>query len=250
MAISTGVAILGAGLLGAGASIISGNQAADTQAAAGAEANNLAMQQFLINREDAAPWRNVGRGALERLRTGTARGGEFDRNAPAFKRFNDGVTRKFSLADFEADPGRDFRRSEGEKSINRSLLRKGKGLSGAGLKAGIRFNSDFASNEFDRARSRFNEDDSRAFSRFNSNQDREFDRFTEDQTTRFNRLAALSGTSQDTTERGAREGSRLAELMGENVIGAGNSAAAAQVNTGNAINNAINQGTSLYARFR
>jgi hypothetical protein len=62
---------------------------------------------------------------------------------------------KFDLADFEADPGYEFRRSEGNRGIEQGAAARGGLLSGASLKELNRFNQDTASNEFDRAHGRF-----------------------------------------------------------------------------------------------
>jgi hypothetical protein len=62
---------------------------------------------------------------------------------------------KFDLADFEADPGYEFRRSEGGRGIEQSAAARGGLLSGAAAKELTRFNQDTASDEFDRAHGRW-----------------------------------------------------------------------------------------------
>lgn len=62
---------------------------------------------------------------------------------------------KFEAADFEADPGYEFRRSEGNRGIEQSAAARGSLQSGAALKELTRFNQDTASNEFDRAHGRW-----------------------------------------------------------------------------------------------
>jgi hypothetical protein len=62
---------------------------------------------------------------------------------------------KFDAADFQADPGYEFRRSEGNRGIEQSAAAHGSLQSGASLKELNRFNQDTASNEFDRAHSRW-----------------------------------------------------------------------------------------------
>jgi hypothetical protein len=61
----------------------------------------------------------------------------------------------FGAEDFEADPGYQFRRSEGNRGIEQGAAARGSLLSGAALKELDRFNQDTASNEFDRAHSRW-----------------------------------------------------------------------------------------------
>lgn len=62
---------------------------------------------------------------------------------------------KFELDDFEADPGYEFRRSEGGRGIEQGAAARGSLLSGASLKELTRFNQDTASDEFDRAYGRW-----------------------------------------------------------------------------------------------
>jgi hypothetical protein len=61
----------------------------------------------------------------------------------------------FGADDFEADLGYQFRRSEGNRGIEQGAAARGSLLSGAALKELDRFNQDTASNEFDRAHSRW-----------------------------------------------------------------------------------------------
>jgi hypothetical protein len=62
---------------------------------------------------------------------------------------------KFGADDFEADPGYEFRRSEGGRGIEQSAAAGGGLQSGATLKALTSFNQDTASNEYDRAHGRW-----------------------------------------------------------------------------------------------
>ena len=62
---------------------------------------------------------------------------------------------KFEAEDFEADPGYEFRRSEGGRGVEQGASARGSLLSGAALKELTRFNQDTASNEFDRAHGRW-----------------------------------------------------------------------------------------------
>jgi hypothetical protein len=62
---------------------------------------------------------------------------------------------KFDAGDFEADPGYQFRRSEGGRGVEQGASARGALLSGAALKELDRFNQDTASNEFDRAHGRW-----------------------------------------------------------------------------------------------
>lgn len=120
------VAIAGSAVIGA----VSSNAAADKSADATRDANAAAIseqrRQFDLSRQDLAPYREAGYGALERLR-----------------RLSEG-----DFSDFYESPGYNFRLREGQKAIDRSLAARGMALSGAGVKEGIRYGQGLASDEF------------------------------------------------------------------------------------------------------
>jgi hypothetical protein len=132
MAIATGTAILGAGLLGAAASRSSGK----SQAAAAGQAADLQQQQFERNVELNAPFREAGVDALNKL-------------IPLTDYQN------FGMDQFQADPGYAFRMSEGMKGLERSAAARGGLLSGSTLKGIQRFGQDLASQEYQNAFNRY-----------------------------------------------------------------------------------------------
>jgi hypothetical protein len=221
------IAIGGSAIIGAGAAIASGNKAAGAQRDA-TQANSAlqeaqtaeARRQYDLSREDLAPYRQAGTTALGQLATGTADGGEFNRN--------------FTLADFNKDPGYDFRQQQGQRGVEASAAARGGVLSGGAMKALTRYNQDFASNEYGAA----------------------YNRFNNDTTTRFNRLSSLAGTGQTATNSGIAAGNEMINQgqTGVNNLAAGNQSAAnarasSYINTGNAIGNAAGQiGNALSMR--
>ncbi len=200
--VGTGLA-LGSSLIGADAA----KKAARIQADAANRAADLQMQQFLQTREDFAPWRETGARAL----------GQLEGNLPE-------LTRRFSLSDFEVDPGYFFRLSEGQKAIDRAAAARGRWNAPATAMALSRFNQDLASQEFGNA----------------------FNRFNLGQTNEYNRLAGLAGTGQTAV-------SQLGQLGQQNVNSLANlltSGAAAQASgrmgVANAITGGIGQGLNFY----
>ena len=152
----TPAAILGSGLLGAGAA----QSAAGTQAAAQDRANALNYSMYLQGRQDLAPYAGAGITAQNKLLTylglpGGAQGADFGRYAG-----------DFSSADFLAnkDPGYGFRMSEGMKALDRSAASRGGLLSGATLKGAERFGQDLASTEYQNAFNRYQTNRSNALS--------------------------------------------------------------------------------------
>lgn len=195
-----GAAIAATAVVGGAVSAIGASTAAGAQKDAARTAAATQLDMYNQNREDQTPWRNAGATAIGQLSAGTAAGGEFNRN--------------FTLADFNKDPGYDFRQQQGERGVEASAAARGGILSGAALKGIDRYNQDFASNEYQNAYSRFNND----------------------QTTRFNRLSSIAGTGQTATAQTGAVGANAANQISSAQIGAGNATAAGYVGTANAIN--------------
>ena len=142
------------------------------------------------------------------------------------------LSRNFTLADFNKDPGYEFRRSEGQRGLEASASARGGILSGGALKAIARYNQDAASQEYGAAYGRFNND----------------------QTTRFNRLASLAGIGQTATGAGIAAGNAYTGQLQEgvnNITGNLNAAANARASQyraqGDAITGAVNNISSYFA---
>jgi hypothetical protein len=138
-------AILGSSLLGAGAA----RSAADTQANAQAQANQLMYAQYLQQRADLAPFTGAGMGAQNKLLTylglpGGTQGADYGKYA-----------KDFGMTDFTTDPGYAFRLSEGQKALDRSAAARGGLISGGALKAAQRFGQDLGSQEYQSAFNRY-----------------------------------------------------------------------------------------------
>jgi hypothetical protein len=179
--------------------------AASTQAASADRAAQLSWDQYEQTREDQAPWRAAGSAALSQLAGGLQPGGDYNRS--------------FSMSDYQADPGYQFRLSEGEKGINAAATARGSRYSGATLKALARFNSDQASQEYGKA----------------------YDRYNNDVSTRFNRLASVAGVGQTAVNQTAAAGAQAAGVAGQAIQDAGTARASGYVGTGNAVNGALGQ---------
>lgn len=167
---------IGGAILGSNAS----KKSASIQDAAANRAADNEMAMYNQNRADLAPYREAGTQALGRLADLMGTSG----NAGA-----DGygtLTRQFSMADFQKDPGYDFRLGEGMKALERTQAARGGLFSGAAMKAATEYGQNFASNEFDKAYGRYND--------YQGNL--------------YNRLAGLSGTGQSATNTTASLGAQ------------------------------------------
>lgn len=203
-------AVVGSAVVGGVVSSSAAGKAANAQAKSADAATAEQQRQFDISQENIKPFREAGLSVLPQLQSGLAPGGEFNRN--------------FTLADFQKDPGYQFRMDQGQQALERSAAAGGGLLSGGTGKALQQYGQDYASGEY-----------SNAYNRFNN-----------DQTTRFNRLSALAGTGQTATNTLATLGAQTASTIGENDLQKGNAQAAGYIGQGNAINSGISSLGNFY----
>lgn len=204
------MAVAGATVIGGVLSSNAAGNAADAQAGAANNASATQLKMYNQTRDDQAPWRAAGGTAIGQLGAGTVAGGEFNRN--------------FTMSDFNADPGYQFRMDQGSKALQASAAARGGLMSGGTLKSLDRYGQDYASNEY-----------SNAYNRFNN-----------DQTTRFNRLSTIAGLGQTSTAQTGAAGTAAAGQIGSNMIGAGNAQAAGYVGQANAVNSGISSLGNFY----
>lgn len=193
----------GAQLLGSFLSSDASSNAADTQAAAADRAAQISERQYQQTREDMAPWRQAGQAALGQITAGTAAGGDFARD--------------FTLADFHADPGYEFRRSQGMRGLEGSAAARGGLLNGGTLKALDRYNQDYASGEYQNA----------------------YNRFNNDRAQRFNRLASVAGIGQTATRDVANLGAANASEVGNYATQGANARASGYIGAANALGSGL-----------
>lgn len=196
-------AVIGSAVIGSAVSANASRSASNTQADSARDSNATARAQFEQNRIDSAPWRAAGETALGQLSAGTATGADFNRD--------------FTLADFNRDPGYQFRLDQGQQGLERSAAARGGALGGGALKALSRYGQDYASGEYNNA----------------------YNRFNNDRTQRFNRLSSIAGTGQTATRDVANQGTALATQIGENNMQAANARASGYIGRSNAINDGI-----------
>ncbi len=134
------------------------------------------------------------------------------------------LMRDFSMADFEKDPGYQFRMDEGTKAVEGGAAARGGLLSGAAQKALQKYGQESASQEYGNA----------------------FNRFTGQQTNQYNRLAGIVNTGQGATNQVSNAAGQFGQQQANNIIGAGNAQAAGQVGQANALVGGINQAFNGY----
>lgn len=109
-------------------------------------------------------------------------------------------TKNFGPEDFTADPGYQFRLSEGNKAIERSAAARGGALSGGAVKAAERYSSGLASQEYQNA----------------------FDRYVNQQTNKYNKFASLAGVGQIAANTANAAGQNYANNAGNILMGSAN----------------------------
>lgn len=192
------------GLLGS----LLGSDGGAGQAAAAAEANRVNKHIYEEQRKDLSGYRDLGQTGLQQVQNDLPN-----------------LTASFSMDKFQKDPGYDFRMQEGQKALERSASARGGLMSGGTLKALSRYGQDYASNEYNNAYNRFNQD--------------------RDQ--RYGKLMDLVGTGQNAAAQTGAAGQNYANAYGQNVMGAANAKAAASMAEGQALMGLVGQGVSAYA---
>lgn len=198
--------IAAAGIASAVGSVAAGSaqasatqQAAQTSAAASDAASQAQLQMFQKTQELQQPWRQAGITALNQLTAGTA-GQEAAYMKP------------FSMADYQQDPGYQFRLQQGLQALDRSASARGGLLSGGALKGIQQYGQGLASQEYGAA----------------------YDRYQQQQANQFNRLAALSGVGQTAVGQLQQAGQQYAQNVGNIGITGASNIANAQLAAGQA----------------
>lgn len=193
------------GMMGAQAAADAATHAADQQR----EANQLA-------RQDLSPWRSAGRAALDeadqllglgKLTTGADGFDTVDQT-------NRDAYREAAMNRFHTDPGYEFQLAEGQKGIDRSLAARGGALSGAAVKAGVRFNQDTAQG---------------AYSNY------------------FNRLMGVANPGAGAAGQSAAVGVQGAGMVGNDLIRAGQARQSGYNALGTGIGKSVNNGIAMIA---
>ncbi len=216
-------AAVGAGTTIAGAKMASGaaKSAAETQAQAGEQAatatadaqkysadrmleaaqqaNSLQELMYILNRQDIAPYREVGGGALMTLQDLMQPQGYLSEVAPTFN---------FDVSKVAEDPGYEFAMKEGQKALERSAAAKGTLLSSSTAKALERYGNDYAT-------TKVNDVFNRQLTQYGTNVNTE----NMNRTNLYNRLAGLAGIGQTAAGTSAGLGNQFASNVGNTTTG-------------------------------
>jgi len=192
--------------------------AANTQSAAADRAAQLQADQFAQQRADQEPFRQAGITTQNELLRQLGLGGE------AGSAGYGNLMRNFSQQDFQADPGYQFRLSEGLKGIDRQAAARGGLISGGALKAAERYGQNLASDEYQNA----------------------FNRYQTNRGSVYGMLSGQQGVGQGATNALGAAGQNYANQAGEAYMGAGNARASGYIGAANAIGQGVGGLTNMY----
>ena len=205
--------IVGASTVAAGAIAAGGAKSASkAQAAAANQAAQLDREQYYDQVARQEPFRQAGLLSTAELQRQFGLSGE-----PTSAGYGN-LLRDFSAQDFQADPGYAFRLQEGLKGLDRQAAARGGLISGAALKAAQRYGQDVASNEYQNA-----------YNRYNQNRSQRYQMLTGQQTTGANATNQQNAASQN-----------YANAAGNALQNAGNARASGYMGQANAWGGALN----------
>lgn len=204
-----GTAVIGAGVLGAGASIYGANKAADAQTASSAAGIANSKAQFDQTNANLAPFRQIGTDAGTQLSA----------------RLSD-LTSPISVnpQDFVNSDQYKFLENQGQRGVTNSSAARGLATSGAALKGAAAFETGLNSTQWQ--------------SNFNNQ--------VTNQTNAYNRLKGLVDTGASAAGATGVIGNQAVTQQNSAIAGAGNAQAAAANQTGTALSN-LASNTSGYA---
>lgn len=220
-------AIIAAGI-GAAASVGGGliassaaKKAANTQAQAARDAQAAQERMFQQQLELQQPFREAGLTAQQQIMQLLGLGG--DKTAADYG----SLAKPFGAEAFNADPGYQFRQSEGMKALERSAAARGGLLSGSTLKGVQRFGQDLASKEYQNA----------------------FNRYQIERSARLNPLQSLMGSGQSATNVMTGAAGQQSQNEASNIYNAAQARASGYVGSANAMAGALNNIGGIASSF-
>jgi hypothetical protein len=254
-------ATLAAGAIGASSSskaskaqANAANQAAQLQADAAQRQLDFQREMFQTQREMQEPWRAAGVNALNRIEMR-------EDDVPGPFRATTAMPGAFTgQVNMMADPGYQFRLSEGLKALDRQAAARGGLISGGALKAAGRYGQDYASGEYQNAYNRALTEYNAAMQRSQMGYGRELDAYNAEMqrsAAGYNRLASMAGLGQTSVgqigsaaQNYANLGSNALGTMGAaqagGVTGAANARASGYMGQANALASGLGNIGSMY----
>lgn len=208
------------GLFGSSAS----GQAAQTQQQGVQQANALQQQMYSDTTNNLAPYRGIGVGAANTLAGLVGLAGKDSSGNSVYDSTANPWLQPFGLSQFQASPAYQFNLDQGRQALDKASAARGNYYAPQTLQDIAKYSQGVASNEFQNA-----------FNNYNTNQNNVW-----------GRLSGLAGSGQNAAVQQGGFNSSYGNQVGNNLIGASNSAAAGQVGTANAIGSAGQSGYNNY----
>lgn len=205
-------AVIGSGIIGAGAQIWSANKAADTQKSTADKVAAIQQQQYGQTRADLAPYRDIGTQASTELS-----GKLSDLTAPISIDPN-----MLENSDYYK-----FAMTQGQKAVQNAAAARGLGKAGAALKGAAAFAKGLATDTYKTA----------------------FDMENTNKTNAFSRLKSLVDVGENAGAQTGVIGEKAAYNTGSALTGGANAEAAADNKIGSSIANLTNN-ISGYAMYK
>lgn len=180
--------------------------AAKTAAAGAEKASDTQLQMFERSVELQEPWRKAGMEALNKL-------------IPLASEY-----KPFTAANMYADPGYQFRLSEGLKAMERGAAARGGLQSGTALKAAQRYGQEYASGEYTNA----------------------FNRYQAERAAQLNPLQSLAGVGQTTASQLGTQAVNVGANIGQAQQSAAQARASGYLGGANALTGALGTGLNYY----
>ena len=209
-----GGASLASGIIGSQAA----KSAAKAQAAAADRAAALQKEQFDAQMAAQEPFRQGGLRSMNELQR--QMGIDGDASSAGYGN----LMRNFGQQDFQADPGYQFRLSEGLKGLDRTAAARGGLISGSALKAAQGYGQEQASQEYQNA----------------------FNRYQANRGSVYGMLSGQQGVGQQATNQMGAAGQNYANQAGQDYMGAANARASGYVGAANAITGAAGTGINQW----
>jgi len=223
MSFITAAAIIGGGALVGGAiSAIGASNAANTQANAAKNAQNISLQEFNTITGQEQPFLQGGYGALNALNYGLGTGPKPEGGAGGITsgQFNQPFTAAYMQ---QYSPAYKFQLQQGQQGVlNQDAGAQG-ALSGASLKDLMSFNQNYANTAFSNA----------------------FNQYQTQQQNTFGRLYDIANLGQAAASQQAQSGTALAGQQAQSATNIGTALGAGQIGVANALAGGVNNASLL-----
>lgn len=239
--LTTGGAILAAGALGAGSSMLGSIMGSNAASKSAKDAAALQAKQFEQTRADLAPYNLTGQSVLPNMQA-LAFGGMY---GPGGKNYLDMAEQNLpghmTQAELEATPGYQWNLSQGLKSAQSAVAARGLGVSGSALKGATKFATGLADstykNQFDMRQTQFSD-----IFNIGGQQQTNLNNM-------WNRMSGLATLGEAAAAQTGTLGTAAAKTEGQGLMSAGQYTAAGYQGAGNAVQNAANNYLQ-YAAYR